>query len=202
MPLGSNRTYVPTPSRADYAGWLAGVKAGTGFVTNGPILEFEADGRVPGEAVEFQGTKRIKARVLARSILPFTTLDIVLNGRAVGHKTMPIPTNPPVDGVYTMEVEATIDLARSGWLAARVLDDPDLNPRVLPRGASVFAHTSPVYFLQDGRKVREQASIAYLRKYVTGFQHWLLGNPPFANSEDSGNARRDAGEALRVLDSL
>ena len=144
MPLGSNRTYVPTQARTDYAGWLAGIKAGTGFVTNGPILEFVADGRVPGEAVEFQGTKRIEARVVARSIQPFTTLDIVLNGQTVGHKKMPIPTNPPVDGVYTMEVETTIDLARSGWLAARVLDDPDLNPRVLPRGASVFAHTNPV----------------------------------------------------------
>jgi hypothetical protein len=69
-----------------------------------------------------------------------------------------------VDGVYTMEVETTIDLERSGWLAARVLDDADLNPRVLPRGASVFAHTNPVYFLQDGRKIQKQPSIAYLRK--------------------------------------
>jgi hypothetical protein len=202
MPLGSNRTYVPAPARADYAGWLAGVRAGTGFVTNGPILEFEADGRAPGEAVLFQGTKRVKARVLARSILPFTTLDIVLNGQPVGHERVPIPANPPVDGVYTMEVETTIDLARSGWLAARVLDDPDLNPRVLPRGASVFAHTNPIYFLQEGRKVREQASIAYLRKYAMGFLHWLRGHPPFANPEDRRNAQQDAEQALRVLDSL
>ena len=201
MPLGSNRTYVPTPARADYGGWLAGIKAGTGFVTNGPILELEADGRGPGEAVLFQGTKRITARVVARSILPFTTLDIVLNGQTVGHRKMP-SGEPAGDGVYTMEVETTIDLARSAWLAARVLDDPDLNPRVLPRGASVFAHTNPVYFLQDGRKVREQASIAYLRKYVMGFQHWLEGNPQFANPEDRRNARQDAEQALRVLDSL
>jgi len=202
MPLGGNRTYVPTPARPDYAGWLAGVKAGTGFVTNGPILEFEADGRAPGEAVEFQGTRRVTARVVARSTLPFTTLDIVLNGRTVGHRKAPIPANPPVDGVYTMEVEAAIDLARSGWLAARVLDDPDLNPRVLPRAASVFAHTNPVYFLQDGRKVREPASIAYLRRYVIGFQHWLEGHPPFARPEDRRNAQQDAEQALRLLDSL
>jgi hypothetical protein len=95
-----------------------------------------------------------------------------------------------------MEVEATVDLERSGWLAARVVDDPDLNPRVLPRGASVFAHTNPVYFLQDGRKVREPASIAYLRKYVTGLLHWLQGNPPFANAQDRRNAQQDAEQGV------
>jgi hypothetical protein len=202
MPLGSNRTYVAAGGAADYAAWLAGVKLGTGFVTNGPILEFEAEGRTPGDTVEFQGTKRITARVVARSTLPFTTLDIVLSGRTVGHKRVPVPANPPVDGVYAMEVEATIELSRSGWLAARVLDDPDLNPRVLPRGASVFAHTNPVYFLRDGGKVREEPSIAYLRKWVTGFLRWLEGDPPFASAEDRTNAQRDAEQALRLLESL
>jgi hypothetical protein len=202
MPLGSNRTYVPAKDTADYAGWLEGVRLGTGFVTNGPILELEVDGRGPGATAEFEGTKGIKARAVARSVLPFTTLDIVLNGRAVGHKRVPVHANPPVDGVYSMEVEATVELARSGWLAARVLDDPDLNPRVLPRGASVFAHTNPVYFLRDGAKVREEPSIAYLRKWVAGFLRWLEGDPPFANAEDRRNARRDAEQALRVLDGL
>ena len=202
MPIGSNRTYVPTKGSADYAAWLAGVRLGTGFVTNGPILELEAGGGVPGEAIEFQGSKRVKAHARARSILPFTTLDIVLNGRTVGHKRLPIPANPPVDGVYSMEVEATVDLAESGWLAARVVDDPDLNPRVLPRGASVFAHTNPVYFLRDGHKVRQPTSIAYLRKWVTGFLRWLGGNPAFADPEDRRNAQQDAEQALRVLDGL
>jgi hypothetical protein len=90
MPLGSNRTSVPAGAAADYAGWLAGVKLGTGFVTNSPILEFEAEGRTP----------------------------------------------------------ATIGLARS-----------------------------PVYFLQDRVEVREEPSIAYLRKWVTGFLRWREGNP-------------------------
>jgi hypothetical protein len=53
-----------------------------------------------------------------------------------------------------------------------------------------------------GRKAREQASIAYLRKYVMGLRHWLQGNPPFASSDDRRNAQQDAEQALRVLDSL
>jgi hypothetical protein len=202
IPLGSNRVYAKIQGPAGYDSWLAAVKAGRAFVTNGPILEFEADGATAGDVVEFQGTKRIKARVTARSLLPFTTLEIVLNGNAVGHKTIAIPNNPPKNGLYSMEVEATVELTKSGWLAARVVDHPDLKNRILPRDVSVFAHTDPIYFLQDGRKVREEASIAYLRKYVKGLLHWLDTKPAFYNDEDSRGARQSAEEALRFYEAL
>jgi hypothetical protein len=202
IPLGSNRVYAKVQGPATYTSWLAAVKAGKGFVTNGPILEFEAGSPEPGDMIEFHGTRRIKARVTARSILPFTTLEIVLNGDPVGHKALPIPKNTPKDGVYSMTVEATIELTHSSWLAARVVDHPDLRNRILPRDVSVFAHTDPVYFLQDGRKVREEASIVYLRKYVKGVLHWLNTNPRFANDEDRREARRAAEEALRFYEGL
>ena len=202
IPLGSNRVYARVSEPGSYATWLAAVKAGKAFVTNGPILEFEAAGAGPGDVVEFQGTKRLQARVTARSILPFTTLEIVLNGTPVGHKTVPIPNNPPKDGLYTMTVEATVELTKSGWLAARVVDHPDLRNRILPRDVSVFAHTDPIYFLQDGRKVREEASIAYLRRYVKGVLHWLDTNPKFTNDQDRRSARQSAEEALRFYEGL
>ncbi len=202
IPLGSNRTYARVGEPAGYAAWLEAIKAGKSFVSNGPILEFEAAGHQPGDAVEFQATNRIRARVTARSILPFTTLEIVVNGETVAHKTLPIPNNPAVDGVYSMQVETTIELSRSAWLAARVAEHPDLRNRILPRGLSVFAHTAPIYFLREGRKVREEASIVYLRKYVEGVLHWLGTDPPFANESDRSNARRTAEEALEFYRGL
>ena len=82
------------------------------------------------------------------------------------------------------------------------MDHPDLKNRILPRDVSVFAHTDPIYFLQDGRKVREEASIVYLRKYVKGVLHWLDTNPKFANDEDRREARRSAEEALKFYEGL
>ena len=108
IPLGSNRVYARVKGEATYASWLAGVKAGTGFVTNGPILELEVDGHQPGDVVEFTGTKRVKARVTARSILRFSQLDILMNGRIVGHKIVPVAVlygDPPKNGIWSMEVE-------------------------------------------------------------------------------------------------
>ncbi|HNS22887.1 MAG TPA: CehA/McbA family metallohydrolase [Sedimentisphaerales bacterium] len=200
IPLGSNRVYARTDGPPTYDSWLAAVKAGRGFVTNTPILEFEVDGRQAGDVVEFTGTKKVNARATARSILPINTLDIVLNGRKVGHKTVPlIRSDPPKDGVYSLEVEATVELAQSCWLAARVIDHPDLRNRILPRDLSVFAHTDPVYFLRDGRKVPEKPSIDYLRKYVEGTLHWLGTNPRFHLDQDAVAAREAAQEALEAL---
>jgi hypothetical protein len=202
IPLGSNRTYARVRGHGSHSEWLAGIKSGKSFVSNGPILEFEAGGHESGDVVHFQGTKRIKAKVKARSILPFTTLEIVLNGETVAHKTTPVWNNPAVDGIYSMEIQTSVELSRSSWLAARVVDHPDLRNRILPRDVSVFAHTSPVYFLRDGCKVRETASIIYMRKWVEGLLHWLESNPPFANEADSRNARKTAEEALRFYQNL
>jgi len=202
IPLGSNRTYARVKGPGNYDSWLAAVKEGRTFVSNGPILEFEADGHLPGDVVEFHGPKHVRARVTTRSILPFTTLELVLNGEIVGHKTVALQNDPPTNGIYSMTIEAGVDLERSGWIAARVADNPDLRNRILPRNVSVFAHTSPVYFLKDGHKVREPASIAYLRKYAEGTLRWLGTHPKFFNERDWQNARQDAEEALRVYSSL
>jgi hypothetical protein len=202
IPLGSNRSYVPTRREAGYAEWIAGTKAGKGFITNGPLLDFDVDGNVPGDTIRFDTPRTVKARVVARSVLPFATLEIIRNGDVVGHKTVFVQDNPPIDGVYSMEVEAEVSLDRSCWLAARVADDPDNKNRILPRGLSVFAHTNPIYFLRGGAKVREEASIRYLERYVSGTLHWLRSAPPFTHPVDHDEAIRKSEQALAVYRAL
>jgi hypothetical protein len=202
IPMGSNRFYAYTKGDTTYQAWLAAIKSGQGFITNGPILIFKVDGHNPGEVINFSGSMKLHAEVTARSILPFATLEIISNGWVTGHKTIFVADNPPVDGLYTMNVEADIIIDKSTWIAARVADDPDNKNRILPRGLSVFAHTDPVYFLKDGKPIREKASIVYLQKYVQGTIHWLQTNPPFENPEDRLEALRLSKQALRIYKSL
>jgi hypothetical protein len=202
IPMGSNRLYAYTGGDTTYNVWLDAIRKGQGFITNGPLLTFDAGGHSPGDVIEFTGAKRIHARVTARSILPFTTLEIIRNGWVVGHKTVFTEDNPPVDGIYTLSVEADIDLEKSSWVAARVAEDPDIKNRILPRGLSVFAHTNPVYFLKDGNRVKEDASIDYLEKYVKGTVHWLKTGPQFEDPADRLEALRLSENALRVYAAL
>jgi hypothetical protein len=202
IPMGSNRFYAFTSADTTYKAWLAAIKSGKGFITNGPILTFDVDGHCAGETVDFSGNKKVHAKVIAQSILPFATLEIIENGWVVGHKTIFAEDNPPVDGIYTMKVECDLVLDKSSWIAARVADDPDNKHRILPRGLSVFAHTNPVYFIRDGKKVKDEASILYLQKYVRGTIHWLNSNPAFYNPEDRPEALKLANDALKIYDSL
>src|SRR5262245_46825213 len=77
--VGSNRLYARAVGEMNYEGWLVGLKAGNGFITNGPMLTFEVDGRTSGEVIEFTGRRKVRARATARSILPFGSLEIVVN---------------------------------------------------------------------------------------------------------------------------
>jgi len=202
IPMGSNRFYAYTKGDTTYQSWLTAIKSGQGFITNGPILTFQVDGHNSGEVINFSGSLKLHATVTARSILPFATLEIISNGWVTGHKTVFVADNPPVDGLYTMTVEADLILDKSTWIAARVADDPDNKNRILPRGLSVFAHTDPVYFLKDGKPVKEKASVLYLQKYVQGTIHWLQTNPPFENPEDRLEALKLSEQALQIYRSL
>ena len=200
IPVGSNRLYARSVGEPNYKGWLAGLKAGNGFVTNGPMLTFEVEGHTSGEVVQFTGRSKVRARATARSILPFGRLEIVLNGEAVAIK--PNQTRPAPDGLYTLELEGVFDLDRSSWLAARVAEDPASKGRILPRGLTVFAHTNPIYYLRNGTKVRELSSIRYLQRYLKGTTHWLNTGARFATPAEKQEALRLAEQARRLYAGL
>ena len=198
IPVGSNRLYARFASSPTYDGWLEGLKAGNGFVTNGPMLTFEVDGHTSGDVLKFEGRKEVKARATARSILPFASLEIIVNGESAAIQEK----SKQVAGIYQMEIEATLDLQRSSWVAARVAEEPGLHQRILPRGLTVFAHTNPLYYLRGGAKVRVPGSIGYLQKYVKAATHWLNTGARFATTAEKQEALRLAEQARRIYAGL
>jgi len=199
IPVGSNRLYARFTGEPSYEKWLEGVKSGNGFVTNGPMLTFEVDGRTSGETVTITRSRRVKARATAKSILPFQGLEIVVNGETAAVKNT---ERDRAQGLYSAELEATIDLDRSSWVAARVVEPAGSRNQILPRSLTVFAHTNPVYFLLNGAKVRELSSIQYLEKYVRGTIHWLNTEATFRTPAEKEEALRQAEEARRFYSAL
>ena len=202
IPMGSNRYYANTKGDKSYKAWLAAIKSGEGFITNGPMLSFEVDGHKSGEVINFKKSVKVHAVLNVQSVLPFATIEIIVNGWTVGEKTIYTNENPPEKGVYSMNLETDLILERSSWIAARVADDPDHKQRILPRGLSVFAHTNPIYFQKDGARVKDDASILYLQKYVKGTINWLKTNPAFKNAEDRTEALKLANKAYGIYESL
>ena len=199
IPVGSSRLYVRAGQDRSFDAWIEGLKAGNGFITNGPLLTFEADGRESGEVVEFHEPRTVTARATARSIHPFTRLQIVVNGEAAA--TSAAPARDAV-GVYEAEIEARIDLQESCWVAARVTEPSREGRLILPRDLTVFAHANPVYFLRNGAKVRVQESIDHLMLYLRYSGHWFRTAARFETEAQKQEAIRSVEQAVALYEAL
>ena len=199
IPVGSSRFYARVGKDQTYAAWLKALQAGNGFITNGPLVTFEADGQESGAAVEFHEPRTVTARATAQSIHPFTRLQIIVNGEAAA--TSAAPTRSAA-GIYEAKIEARIDLDDSAWVAARVSEPSREGKLILPRDLTVFAHSNPVYFLRDGAKVRRQESIDHLMLYLRYSDRWFRTAARFETESTRQEAIQAAEQALEYYRSL
>ncbi len=144
-PPGADRTYVRLDGTLDVQAWLDGIRAQRTFMSTGPLLFLDVEGREPGEEIGLapgsEGQLSVRAEVT--SITPVDVLEIIVNGRVAA-------TSEPEDAARTVEtgltIETDVNLPDGGWIAARA------------RGPSsryvtdsyAFAHTSPVYVTRGG----------------------------------------------------
>lgn len=184
IPVGCNRIYVPVNDEPTYDNWLNGLQSGIGFITNGPILTFDVSGHSSGETMDFIDTKGVNIRATATSLLPFERLEIVVNGNSIARESASQEKENNPAALYTSEIDTSIVLDRSSWVAARTTTVNDFNNRILPRGLSVFSHTNPVYFHLNGNAVRVPSAINYLKKYIQGVRHWVNNQSRFELSDE------------------
>ena len=195
IPVGSNRQYVHIKGEATYENWLDGLKSGTGFISNGPMLTFEVDSLTPGTVARFTGEKAVHIRVEARSLLPFGRLEIVVNGKVIAWEVLP-EYNRKRD-IYSLAIEADVDLSESAWIAGRVTS-PN-TPGILPRGLTVFAHSNPVYLLQDDKPVHIPKSVEYLLTYQKAVRNWMELFSNFSSEADQEEAGIYLDQAEQIL---
>jgi len=205
---GANRVYAKVDGEFTYGNWIAALKRGATFVSNSPLMTFTVDGRQSGSVIDVNGKER-KARIHAEaeSQLPYDRLEIVANGTVVHDATPSGPRNRSV-----IQMEYPVD--RSCWIAARVVEDlGKYRARRVDftgvhsaagtrhgdffgtrRPETVFAHTTPVYVLHDGRPIRSAEDAGYWIRYLEASRAWLDKNGNFARPSDK-KATLEAFEA-------
>jgi TolB protein len=81
-PVGSLRTYAHLGSEFTASGWLSALRNGSTFFTGGPLLDFEIEGKKPGEAIKLDSAGgRVKLRARAWSIVPLSKVVVYRNGK-------------------------------------------------------------------------------------------------------------------------
>lgn len=150
--LGDCLTYVCSEQPPDMEGWLRGMARGESFFTSGPLLLLEVDGARPGSQIDRSGAgpHLVTARVRVRSeVAPVTHVQVIARGRVLRQLEVPRSAG---QGAW-LELEQTIELDQSAWIAARAYS---LSPLGTPDAES---HTNPVYVYINGRAPYEQSSL-------------------------------------------
>ncbi len=195
IPVGSNRHYVYLKGDATYDNWIEGLKSGQGFISNGPMLTFGVDDHLSGETIPFEGEKTVKVHVEARSLHPFGRLEIIVNGNVVAWEIL--PDYYTKREIYSLDLETDVTLSESAWIAGRVTSQN--TPGILPRNLTVFAHSNPVYFLQNEKTVLVEKSVEYLKTYQKAVRNWIELFSNFSSEAEKDEARMYLEEAERAL---
>jgi TolB protein len=136
--IGTARSYVPVTEAQDgFAAAVDRVRSGEGFVTTGPALLFEVDGRPPGSTVP-DGGQGWSIDLI--SVRPVERVELVVNGQVV-------QTLEGFGGNGRKRYTGTVDLPPGGWIAARAIGGQTGWPIM---SYVHFAHTQPVWINHVG----------------------------------------------------
>lgn len=156
--LGDCRTYIwngdagKPVNRPEFKDWLQAASEGRSFVTTGPLLLLDLDGKRPGETISRPGAEpvAVTAHVQLRSeITPVTKLDLIVNGKVI--HSIEVPANRRQGDWFT--IDQKLDLTESSWVTARAWST---TPGGQPDAES---HTNPVYVYLNGKKPYQQPSL-------------------------------------------
>jgi hypothetical protein len=180
-----NRVYVQVRGSFTYDSWIEGLRAGRTFVSNGPLVAFTVNDAGPGERLRLEqpATVRVRADVVSR--MPFEKLEIVQNGEVVAEQSA-------VNG-RSARLERELEVRRGGWLAARVFSKAKSHG-----GATVFAHSSPVYVRVAGTPHRWAHAAGAFMDDIEDSVRYIRANYRFASDADRAIAIGRFEQARRI----
>ncbi|MBM3773659.1 MAG: hypothetical protein FJW37_00675 [Acidobacteria bacterium] len=164
-----NRVFVKVEGPFTYDAWIAGLRAGRTFVSNGPLLELTVNGQGPGATLNAAETLKVSARAISR--LPFERLEIVQDGEVVAEQS--------AAGGREARIERELAAARGGWLAARAAGGSKTHANY-----TVFAHTSPVYYRVEGAPARSAEAAGAMIDEIEASMRFVRKNYRFAKDAD------------------
>jgi TolB protein len=182
-PVGLNRVYAEVPTGPlKIEPWLAAIKAGRTFATNGPLLQFSLGEQPVGGEMWLDRKQEVRFSAAMTSIVPVDHLQIVCNGKVVRELAMNSERNEA-------HVDGSVPIEASGWCVLRAFSDKaeypilDLYP---------YATTSPVYVNMAGEAAHNAADAAY---FVAWIDRLISG----ARSNTSWNTEAEKQSVLSML---
>lgn len=183
------RVYAEVNGELTPESWLAALRAGRTFITNGPLLEFRVNNAGIGDTLDLAQPDEvtITANVIGRA--NFELLEIVQNGQVIASEP-----SSATSGHFAASLRKPIKVSEPGWLAARI-STANKNEY----GRPLFGHTSAVYVTLGGRAIRRAADVAWLRHEVETAKNTITEKAQFDTAEQRQKVLGLYDQALRSL---
>jgi Tol biopolymer transport system component len=183
-PVGLNRVFVAVSGDTTPEKLHAGLKQGRTFVTNGPLLGLEINGKHSGDEITLSEAKALPYHAALRSIVAIDHFELVFNGKVVGSHRL--------EGARIQaDVSGNVEIPGSGWLVLRAWNE-QADPKI--QDIYPYASTSPVYVTVNRQPPRSPEDAAY-------FVAWLdrvIANASARNDYNSDQEKRDTLDYLNA----
>jgi TolB protein len=170
-------------------GWLEGIRNGHAFMSDGPLVELEVDGRIPGETIDISAGAEVDVSVQVTSITPLERAELVFNGEVIA--------SIPFTGDRTsLSFERSFRPNRSGWYHVRVNGaDGESFPMDVPW---VQAATNPVWVIVDATPVRSSESADYSLAWIDKLQELAEAWPDWRSDAEKAHVYAQFDEARAI----
>ena len=184
-PVGLNRVYARVPQgRLEISSWLASLKQGRTFATNGPLLGLALGGKEVGEELRLPaGENRVPFKAWLRSIVPLDHLQLVCNGAVVDDLKLNADRQ-------SADREGTIPISQSGWCVLRAWADKPESPVL---DLYPYATTGPLYVKVGASTTKSAEDAAY-------FIAWIDRLVKSAVLNQAWNTEAEKASVLRLLE--
>jgi TolB protein len=187
--VGSVRGYFHLGAQPlTWDNWMKAMLAGRGFVTNGPLIEFTVNGRMPGEELALPAGREVKIETTVTSAAPLERVDLIRNGEVL--------QSYPLKGARDFGLTfSTPEVSTSGWYSVRAIGAPRTFPVENTRPQ---AQTNPVYVIVDGQPIRDRASAEYFVRWIDRLTEMAAAHPGWRSDKEKAHVLGQFAEARAI----
>jgi hypothetical protein len=193
------RVYARLDEPLTERSWLAALEKGRTFISNGPLLDFEVNGKRIGDALDVTGGVDLVVKGRAQGRLDFQSIELIHNGKVIAQA----PAKAG-GGHFEAELKHTLRTGQPGWLALRIPSRANARNEAVRNecGEILFAHTSPIHLEAHGKLHRDPAAAKALLEDLAKARTEIEAKAKFADDAQKADVLRlydEAGAAIRQL---
>jgi TolB protein len=183
-PVGMDRVFIAMSGETTPEKLRSGLKQGRTFVSNGPLLGLDIDGKRPGDEITIAQPATLTYRASLRSIVPVDHFELIFNGHVIASHLL--------EGQRTQaDVSGKVEIPGSGWLVLRAWND-HADPKV--QDIYPYASTSPIYVTVNHGPPRSPEDASY---FVTWLDR-VIANASARTDYNNAQEKRDTLQYLNA----